>query len=104
MLRTLFNALLRGARRSGKPARPVRFAPSLLALEAREVPAVFGLFTPAAGGLLSVFGDAADNAITVSRDAAGRILVNGGRRGYLVGIAPSVLTALLNATTVNCAL
>src|SRR5436189_974786 len=33
-----------------------------------------------------------------------RILVNGGRRGYLVGIAPSVLTALLNATSVNCAL
>src|SRR5207248_666469 len=78
MLRALFNALLRGARRSGKPARPVRFAPSLLALEGRDLPAVFGLFTPAAGGLLSVFGDAADNAITISRDAAGKILVNGG--------------------------
>jgi len=33
-----------------------------------------------------------------------RILVNGGRRGYLVGLAPSVLTALLGATAVNCAL
>src|SRR5262245_46521186 len=78
MLRTLFNALLRGARRAGKSARPARFAPSLLALEGRDLPTVFGLFTPAAGGLLSVFGDAADNTIAISRDAAGRILVNGG--------------------------
>ena len=33
-----------------------------------------------------------------------RILVNGGRRGYLVGIDPVVLTTLLDATAVNCAL
>jgi len=33
-----------------------------------------------------------------------KILVNGGRRGYLVGIAPAVLTGLLQATAVNCAL
>ncbi len=32
------------------------------------------------------------------------ILINGGRRGYLVGIAPQVLTALLNARAVHCAL
>ena len=69
---------LGGPRRSGKPARPARFAPSLLALEGRDVPAVFALFTPAAGGVLSVFGDAADNTISVSRDAAGKILVSGG--------------------------
>ena len=31
-----------------------------------------------AAGLLSVFGDGQDNTITTSRDAAGRILVNGG--------------------------
>jgi Ca2+-binding RTX toxin-like protein len=78
MLRALFQALLRGTRRSGKPARPARFVPSVLALEGRDMPAVFALFTPAAGGLLSVFGDAADNTITISRDAAGKILVNGG--------------------------
>jgi Ca2+-binding RTX toxin-like protein len=78
MLRALFNALLRGARRAGKPARPVRFAPSVLVLEGRDVPAVFGLFSPAAGGTLAVFGDALDNTITISRDAAGKILVNGG--------------------------
>lgn len=33
-----------------------------------------------------------------------RILINGGRRGFLVGIAPGVLTASLAAKPVNCAL
>jgi Cys-tRNA(Pro) deacylase len=33
-----------------------------------------------------------------------RICLNGGRRGYLVGIAPAVLAALLDAKPVNCAL
>jgi len=32
-----------------------------------------------------------------------RICINGGRRGYLVGIAPAVLTNLLGARPVNCA-
>jgi len=33
-----------------------------------------------------------------------RIVLNGGRRGYLVGIDPRVLTRLLAARPVNCAL
>jgi Cys-tRNA(Pro) deacylase len=33
-----------------------------------------------------------------------RILINGGRRGYLVGIAPQVLTQLLGVKPVHCAL
>jgi Cys-tRNA(Pro) deacylase len=33
-----------------------------------------------------------------------RLYINGGRRGYLVGIAPQVLIDLLKATPVNCAL
>lgn len=33
-----------------------------------------------------------------------RILINGGRRGYLVGIAPGVLVDLLGAKAVECAL
>jgi Cys-tRNA(Pro) deacylase len=33
-----------------------------------------------------------------------RMLVNGGRRGYLVGIEPGVLTAQLGARPVECAL
>jgi len=32
------------------------------------------------------------------------LLINGGRRGYLVGIAPGVLTAALGAIPVECAL
>jgi len=33
-----------------------------------------------------------------------RICINGGRRGYLVGIAPTVLTELLGARPVQCAI
>jgi Cys-tRNA(Pro) deacylase len=33
-----------------------------------------------------------------------RVLINGGRRGFLVGIAPRVLTELLGATPVRCAI
>ena len=33
-----------------------------------------------------------------------QICINGGRRGYLVGIAPQVLTQLLGAKPVSCAL
>ena len=33
-----------------------------------------------------------------------RICINGGRRGYLVGIEPAVLTRLLHAQPVSCAL
>jgi Cys-tRNA(Pro) deacylase len=33
-----------------------------------------------------------------------RIAINGGRRGYLLGIAPSVCLELLGAKAVNCAL
>jgi Ca2+-binding RTX toxin-like protein len=40
-------------------------------------------------GVLSVFGDSLNNSITVSRDAAGRILVNGGAI-TVVGGTPTV--------------
>jgi len=33
-----------------------------------------------------------------------RIYINGGRRGYLIGIEPSVLTSLLGAVAVQCAI
>lgn len=33
-----------------------------------------------------------------------QIYINGGRRGYLVGIDPAILTSLLGATAVDCAL
>ena len=104
MLSAMFQALLRGARRSGKsvcPARlfdrPARFAPSLQALEDRETPAVFALFSPAAGGHLAVFGDARDNDITISRDAAGTILVNGGAVNIIGGTPTVANTASISA-------
>jgi prolyl-tRNA editing enzyme YbaK/EbsC (Cys-tRNA(Pro) deacylase) len=33
-----------------------------------------------------------------------KIYINGGRRGYLVGIAPAVLQQVLAVTVVNCGL
>jgi prolyl-tRNA editing enzyme YbaK/EbsC (Cys-tRNA(Pro) deacylase) len=33
-----------------------------------------------------------------------KIYINGGRRGYLVGIAPGLLESLLKAKSVTCAL
>ncbi|WP_406695124.1 calcium-binding protein [Singulisphaera sp. Ch08] len=64
-----------------RPSRRVRLVelnrPELL--DCRILPAVTALFSVAQGvGLLTVIGDAADNTIGVSRNAAGTILVNGG--------------------------
>ena len=42
--------------------------------------------------------------IEASALALPRICINGGRRGYLVGIAPGVLVEHLGARSVNCAL
>ncbi|HEY8710211.1 MAG TPA: Cys-tRNA(Pro) deacylase [Burkholderiaceae bacterium] len=42
--------------------------------------------------------------LEVTALALPRVCINGGRRGYLVGIAPGVLIELLAATPVNCAL
>jgi len=39
-------------------------------------------------GTLSVFGDSLDNTITISRDAAGKLLVNGGAVN-VVGATPT---------------
>jgi Cys-tRNA(Pro) deacylase len=36
--------------------------------------------------------------------ALDHIYINGGRRGYLIGIAPQILTEKLSATAVHCAL
>jgi hypothetical protein len=53
-------------------------------LDRRVLPAVTATF-PAADGVLTVNGDAQDNTIIVSRDAAGTILVNtGGNQSVLV--------------------
>jgi len=68
---------LRGPRFRSAPRKPSPFVPALHALEAREVPAVTASFLPGAQ-VLTVFGDSLANTITISRNAAGQILVNGG--------------------------
>ena len=60
----------RALRRAAEP-----FRPTLDTLDARIVPAVTATFS---AGSLTVFGDAQNNNIEVSRDAAGKLLVNGG--------------------------
>ncbi|MBP3959651.1 hypothetical protein J8F10_30770 [Gemmata sp. G18] len=98
MLRALFQAMLRGARRRAARTntRTVsltsRFTPGLEALDAREVPAVVATFS---AGTLSVFGDNLDNTITVSRNAAGTILVNGGAVAVQGGTPTVANTALI---------
>ena len=50
-----------------------------------SIQAVTSVFASSAGGTLSVFGDALANNMTISRDAAGKILVNGGAVPVLGG-------------------
>jgi hypothetical protein len=57
--------------------QPALFDQSFETLESRLMPAVTATFTPGAG-VLTVIGDAQDNTITIDRNAAGNILVNGG--------------------------
>ena len=63
-------------------------------LERRKLFAVTASFSPGAG-LLSVFGDALDNNITVSRNAAGQVLVNGGAVSVIGGTPTVANTALI---------
>src|SRR5262249_47790245 len=80
MMRATVDVLVRECLRSVKSKsrtarRWNRFGLSLQPLDTRVVPAVTATFS---GGMLVVFGDNQGNAIDVSRDAAGTILVNGG--------------------------
>jgi Ca2+-binding RTX toxin-like protein len=65
-------------------------------LEGRTMFSVTATFLPAAG-TLTVFGDALDNNIVVSRDAAGKLLVNGGAVSVLGGTATVANTTLIQA-------
>jgi|SRR5262245_6254590 len=56
--------------------------------------AVTASFDPA-NGVLTVLGDALDNTITVSRNAAGNILINGGAVAIVGGTATIANTALI---------
>jgi Ca2+-binding RTX toxin-like protein len=93
MLRAPFLAL---ALHRGR--RPARFAPSVESLERRDVPAVTAVFNPG-DGILSVFGDSADNEIIISRDALGVISVNG--KVPLAGGIPGGFPTVFNTRTIS---
>src|SRR5262245_23906641 len=71
-----------------------RFIPTFVGLETRLTPAVTASFS-ASSGLLTVFGDSLDNTITISSNAAGAILVNGGAVSILGGTSTVANTALI---------
>ena len=82
-------------RATRRPPTIRRFAPEIESLSERILPAVTATFIPAVG-LLSVTGDAQNNTIVVSRDAAGKILVNGGAVTVRGGTA-----TVANTTTIS---
>jgi Ca2+-binding RTX toxin-like protein len=94
-IRRLFVKKTRPISRSGrKQPNQGRFVPTLEHLDERILPTVTASFSPGAG-ILSVIGDAHDNNIVVSRDAAGTILVNGGAIAIQGGAATVANTALI---------
>ncbi len=97
---TWLSRLLKNNSRSAQRASrklPIRrsFAPEIESLSERILPAVTATFIPAVG-LLSILGDAQNNNIVVSRDAAGKILVNGGAVSVRGGTA-----TVANTTTIS---
>src|SRR5579872_5017832 len=81
--------------RSGrKQSKQRRFLLALETLEDRNLPAVTASFSPTAG-ILTVFGDAHNNTIVVSRDAAGQLLVNNGAVAIQGGAATVANTRLV---------
>src|SRR5262245_51789468 len=70
--------------------------PGLECLSERIVAAVTASFSPSAG-IVSVFGDNLDNNITLSRNAAGQILVNGGAVAVTGGTPTVANVALIQA-------
>src|SRR4051794_23364109 len=81
-----------GNRAAQKTARKSRFQPHVEALADRIMPAVTASF--AGNGVLTVFGDALNNNIAISPDAAGKTLVNGGANN-VVGGTPTVANTSL---------
>jgi Ca2+-binding RTX toxin-like protein len=83
----------RGRRHPSRNRRAIRLSgPDLL--EIRATPAVTASFIPSVG-VLTVFGDNLDNTVTLSRDASGQILVNGGAVSVLGGTPTVANTSLM---------
>ena len=86
-----------GARRAGcwpaPRSRPV--------MAAGAVPAGAATTATFSNGVLVVSGDSADNSIVISRDAAGRILVNGGAIVVVGGTATVANTSLIGVSSLG---
>ena len=80
--------------RSRPPVRRALRVRFLETLEGRVVPAITATFSPVAG-LLTILGDAQNNAISVSRDVAGRLLVNAGAVAIQGGVPLVTNTSLM---------
>jgi Ca2+-binding RTX toxin-like protein len=80
--------------------QPAHFDGAFETLETRLMPAVTATFA-APTGLLTVFGDALDNNITISRNAAGNVLVNGGAVAVSGGTPTVANTAVIQAFGLN---
>ena len=89
----LVGALLDGVERDACGVRAFGAA-ALESLERRALLSVNAVFTPG-GGVLHVLGDNLDNAIQISRDAAGKLLVNGGAVAIVGGTATVANTSLI---------
>lgn len=81
-----------GKARPRRARRSENVAAAFESLEKRIVPAVNAVFS---AGTLSVFGDNLDNNVQVSRDAAGKLLVNGGAVAVVGGTATVANTTLI---------
>ena len=93
MLKYNIERLMRYRRRRSRRRRPALGAMPPDLLDARILPAVTAVFS-ATTGILVVTGDATNNSMTVSRDAAGSILVDGGQV-RVVGGRPTVANTRL---------
>ena len=80
--------MIKGPSDTRHPALFDAFAPLDSTVSDLSAQSVNGVFVPAVH-LLSVFGDGTSNTIDISRDAAGRILLNGGA-GKILGGTPTV--------------
>jgi Ca2+-binding RTX toxin-like protein len=83
-------------RAANRRQRPARFVSGFEPMEPRLMLAVTASFAPGTG-VLSVFGDNLDNSITVSRNAAGQLLVNGGAVNITGGTPTVANTALVQS-------
>ncbi len=93
MSKSLFGRILGNRTKSRRNRKAACFI-ALESLDSRVLPAVSATFA-AAQGILTVIGDAQNNNIAVSRDAAGSILVNSGAVPILGGTSTVANTSLI---------